>query len=199
MRLGILGGTFDPIHLGHLLIGEVSRAALRLDKVLFVPAGDPPHKQEQRKSSAQHRRRIVELAIADNAAFELSPVDLERPGPHYSVDTIRLIREQHNVAADDCLFLIGGDSLQDLPSWHKPEEIIGLCRLGVAHRPGFGPDVAELAQQFPRLESRLDWIEMPLIEISGTEIRERVKNGQSVRYQTPDEVIAYIEKNRLYR
>lgn len=199
MQLGILGGTFDPIQLAHLLGAEMVREALALPRVLFVPAADPPHKQASPKTAALHRRAMVSLAIASNPAFALCPLDLERPGPHYSTDTVRLIRRQYDLAADDCFFIIGGDSLVDLPTWHEPETLLRLCRLAVIHRPGYRPDVAELEQALPGLTARLDWIEMPQIEISASDIRARVQAGQSIRYQVPEPVRRYIEEKGLYR
>lgn len=199
MNLGILGGTFDPIHLGHLLIAEVAREALGLERVLFVPAGDPPHKQDQVKTPAYHRRAMVELAIAGNPYFELCPVDLERPGPHYAVDTVRLIRAQYRLAAEACFFIIGADSLQDLPTWHQPAELIGLCRLAVAHRPGYQPQTTALEQIMPGLGQSLNWVEAPLIGIAGAELRARLQAGQSIRYQTPDNVREYIHQHQLYQ
>ena len=128
LQLGILGGTFDPIHVGHLLIAEIARETLGLDRVLFVPAAEPPHKQGLRKTAAHHRRRMVELAIAGNTFFELCLFDLERPGPHYSIDTVRGIRAQHQLSADACYFIIGSDSLGDLNSTDRLEagEFLGL-------------------------------------------------------------------------
>ncbi|MCB0154915.1 MAG: nicotinate-nucleotide adenylyltransferase [Anaerolineae bacterium] len=198
MRLGILGGTFDPIQLAHLLGAEVVRESLNLQQVLFVPAGDPPHKQANPKSAATHRRAMVELAIATNPHFTLCPVDLERPGPHYSTDTVRLIRAKYKLAADDCFFIIGGDSLVDLPTWHQPETLLKLCRLAVVHRPGYRPHLADLEQTLPGLTTRLDWVEMPQMEISSSSIRARVRAGHSIRYQVPDNVRVYIEREKLY-
>ncbi|MCB0182025.1 MAG: nicotinate-nucleotide adenylyltransferase [Anaerolineae bacterium] len=198
-KIGIIGGTFDPIHSGHLLIAELARDSLNLERVLFVPAGDPPHKQAAKKTAAHHRCRIVELAIEDNPAFELSRVDLDRPGPHYSIDTVALIRSQFDLAADDCHFIIGSDSLSDLLSWHQPAELIQSCRLTVAHRPDYQPDVSALAETLPGLEARLDWVEILLVEYSSSMIRRRIKAGQSVRYQTPANVIDYLYQHQLYR
>lgn len=198
-KLGILGGTFDPPHLGHLLLAETVREALSLARVLFVPAADPPHKQEQAKSAAGHRRRMVELAIADNPRFELCTVDLERPGPHFSVDTVALIRQRYALPADDCIFIIGGDSLADLPVWHRPAELISLCRLAVVHRPGVQPDVNQLATQVPGISGRLTWVETPLMQIAASDIRARVAAGQSIRYRVPPPVQTYIAQHHLYQ
>lgn len=199
MKLGILGGTFDPIHLGHLLMAEASRETLGLNRVLFVPAGEPPHKQHQPCTPAHHRRAMVELAIVGNPHFELCSVDLDRPGPHYSTDTVRLIRAGFNLAAENCFFIIGGDSLADLPTWHQPRQLLALCRLAAVHRPGFRPNVAGLSGQLPGLAGRLSWVPMPLIGITASDIRARVRAGQSIRYQVAEPVNNYITRYRLYR
>jgi len=199
MKLGVLGGTFDPIHLGHLLMAETARESLGLSQVLFTPVGDPPHKQNNAITPACHRRAMTELAIEDNPGFSLCPVDLDRPGPHYTTATIRLIRQQYGLAAADCYFIIGGDSLRDLPTWNNPAELVSLCRLAVIHRPGFRPDVAELSQQVQGLADSLVWVEMPPIGVSSTAIRARVSRGQSIRYQTPNSVRKYIEREGLYK
>ncbi len=199
MKIGVLGGTFDPIHLGHLLLAEMALEALALQQVLFVPVADPPHKRQRQITPATHRQAMVELALADNARFELCPVDLERPGPHYSTDTVRLIRQQFGIGADDCYFIIGGDSLQDLPDWHHPAELIALCRLAVAHRPGYQPDISGLATKLPDLEQRLAWVEMPEVGISASDIRARVERGRSIHYWVLEVVRRYIHTQQLYR
>jgi nicotinate-nucleotide adenylyltransferase len=199
MKLGILGGTFDPIHLGHLMVAEAAWETLPLQQVLFVPAGDPPLKEHVLKTPAHHRRAMVELAIATNPHFELSLVDLERPGPHYSTDTVRLIRRQYKLPAEDCFFIIGGDSLADLPAWHNPKELVDLCRLAASHRPGYQPDTTHLEEAIPGLQARLDWVEMPALDLAASQIRDRVRAGQSIRYQVLDSVREYIDQFGLYR
>ena len=199
MKLGIFGGTFDPIHLGHLLITEIARETLQLNQVLFVPAGDPPHKQELEKTPAHHRREMVRLAIADNPCFEVSSVDLERLGPHYSVDTVQRIRAQYNVPVESCFFIIGGDSLVDLPTWHKPKKLITLCRLAVVHRPGYRPDVAALEQIIPGLSAQIEWVPMKAaFDLSSSAIRASIANGFSIRYQVPEPARLYIQQHQLY-
>jgi len=198
MRVGILGGTFDPIHLGHLLLAETAREVLALQRVLFVPAGDPPHKQAAPKTPACHRQTMVELAIAGNVCFELSLIDLERPGPHYTTDTVRLLRYQHNLSPDECFFIIGGDSLVDLPTWHNASELMSLCRLAVSHRPGYQPDLGSLEEELPGLSNRMDWVEMPVLGLEASVIRQRVQAGRSIRYQVTDTVRQYIDTNKLY-
>lgn len=197
-RLGILGGTFDPVHYGHLLAAEQAREALGLEQVLFVPAGDPPHKTGRWKSAAQHRRAMVELAIADHPAFALSTIDLDRPGPHYSVEMVERVRQAFRLPAEGCFFLIGADSLVDLPGWHEPARLIGLCRLAVLHRPGYEPDLRELTRLLPALPERLDWVPMPELGLASSDMRRRAREGRSLRYQTPEAVVAYIRQHRLY-
>lgn len=199
MKLGILGGTFDPIHLGHLLLAEVARETLELQGVIFAPAGESPLKQGMPKTLTHHRRTMVELAIANHPHFRLSLVDLERPGPHYTTDTVRLIRTQYDLTADECFFIMGGDSLLSLPRWHKADELITLSRLAVGHRPGYKPDLSTLECDIPGLGSRLDWVEMPALDLVASDIRARVRAGQSIRYQVVDCVGDYIEQWGLYK
>ena len=199
MKVGILGGTFDPIHLGHLLMAESAREILELRQVLFVPAGDPPHKQELPITPACHRQAMVELALAHNPFFELSPVDLDRSGPHYSTETVQLLQKRYDLPPELCYFIIGSDSLQDLPTWHRPAELIKICRLAVARRPGSLPDLTSLEASLTGLSDQLTWVEMPLVGISASDIRARARAGQSIRYQVPDGVGEYIQKHQLYR
>jgi nicotinate-nucleotide adenylyltransferase len=198
VSIGILGGTFDPIHLGHLLLAETTRETLALQQVLFVPAGDPPHKQAATKTAAHHRRTMVELGIIGNPCFELSLIDLERPGPHYTTDTVRLLRERHHLSPDECFFIIGGDSLVDLPTWHNAAELISLCRLAVSRRPGYQPDLSTLEKQLPGLSKRMDWVDMPVLGLEASTIRERVRAGRTIRYRVTETVCEYIESNGLY-
>ncbi|NLE52458.1 MAG: nicotinate (nicotinamide) nucleotide adenylyltransferase [Chloroflexi bacterium] len=195
-RIGLLGGTFDPPHFGHLILAELAADSLALDRVLFVPAADPPHKGALR-SSAAHRVAMVERAIAGNPRFALSRVDLDRPGPHYSVEMVQLLQAEYPGAT--LVFLIGGDSLRDLPKWSRPDELIGLVRLGVMRRPGSTPDLAALERAIPGIRARVDWIDAPQIEISASVLAQRAGAGLSIRYQTPDAVCAYIEDHQLYR
>lgn len=197
-RLGVFGGTFDPPHIGHLILAETAADSLNLTTVLFAPAGDPPHKAASSlRTSAQHRLAMVEQAIAGNPRFDVSRTDIDRPGPHYSVDMLRLLRETYPDAT--FFFLIGGDSLHDLPTWSRPAELIELATLGVMRRPGSEPDLNTLERHLPQICNRVQWIDAPLIEISATEIARRIAAGQSVRYRLPDGVCAYIEEHGLYR
>lgn len=198
MRLGILGGTFDPIHFGHLLAAEEARVALRLDRVLFAPAGDPPHKQDNSILPVAHRLAMVRLAIADNPAFVISTVDVDRPGPHFTVDMVQLLREQWGTGADGTFFIMGADSLAQLLTWSQPGRLIELCRLAVVARPGYRADLAVLEATLPGLGHRLDWVEMPMLGISSSDLQRRVREGRSIRYQVPVAVAGYVTKHGLY-
>ncbi len=199
MRLGVLGGTFDPIHFGHLLAAEEARVTLGLERVLFAPAGDPPHKQGRAISPITHRLAMVRLAIAGNPAFAVTIVDADRPGPHYTVDAIRLLREEWETGADETFFLMGADSLTQLLSWYQPARLVELCRLAVMARPGYRPDLAGLEAALPDLADRLDWVEMPVLDIAASDLRRRVREGRSIRYQVPEAVAAYVAEQGLYR
>ena len=199
MRLGILGGTFDPIHFGHLLAAEEARVGLRLDKVLFAPAGDPPHKQGYAILPVTHRLKMVRLAIADNPAFDISTVDIDRPGPHYTLDAIRLIRDEWGTGADETFFIMGADSLLHLLAWHQPDQLIERCRLAVVTRPGYRADLGKLKEALPDIKRRLDWLEMPVLGISSSDLQRRVRDGRSIRYQVPAAVAEYVTEHGLYR
>ncbi|UCC88753.1 MAG: nicotinate-nucleotide adenylyltransferase [Anaerolineales bacterium] len=199
MRLGILGGTFDPIHFGHLLAAEEARGALRLEGVLFAPAGDPPHKQGYAILPVAHRLAMVRLAIADNPAFQISTVDIDRTGPHYTVDTLRLLRNQLGIGSDETFLIMGADSLTHLTTWHQPAQLIEICRLAVVARPGYRADLEALEAALPGISTRLDWVEMPVLGISSSDLQRRVREGRSIRYQVPSAVAAYVAKHALYR
>lgn len=197
-RIGLFGGTFDPPHVGHLILAETAADSLALDCVLFVPAGDPPHKAASDvRASAAHRAAMVERAIADNPRFGLCRADLDRPGPHYTVDMLRVVKADYPGA--ELFFLIGGDSLRDLPAWSRPAELIALARLGVMRRPGVTPNLDDLEDRIPGLRARVCWIDAPLIELSASHIAAQIAAGHSVRYQLPDAVRAYVEDHHLYR
>jgi nicotinate-nucleotide adenylyltransferase len=199
VRLGILGGTFDPIHNGHLKLAQATYAGLGLSRVIFVPAADPPHKQETRITPIEYRLKMVELAIQSCLHFEVSHIDIERPGPHYTVDMIARLREAHHLAAEDCFFIIGSDSLIDLPAWRAPEKLLQLCRLAVIHRPGYRPDLAALEARFPDLSDRIDWVEATANPLSATDLRLRIAKGEDVASLLPRGVWQYIQQQRLYR
>jgi nicotinate-nucleotide adenylyltransferase len=199
LRLGILGGTFDPIHFGHLLAAEEARGTLRLDRVLFALAGDPPHKQGHPILPVAHRLAMLRLAIADNPAFAITTVDIDRPGPHYTVDMVRLLREEWGTGAGETFFIMGADSLADLVIWYQPDQLIQLCRIAVVARPGYRADLRELEVALPGLSQRLDWVEMPVLGISSSDLQRRVREGRSIRYQVPAAVAGYVAEHGLYR
>ncbi|NTU64140.1 MAG: nicotinate (nicotinamide) nucleotide adenylyltransferase [Chloroflexi bacterium] len=196
-RLGILGGTFDPPHFGHLRLAEAALTQLQLDQVLFAPAGVQPLKQEERSSTPEHRARMVELAIAGNLRFALSRADLDRPGPHYTVDLLTIIQQQYPDAA--LWFIMGEDSLGDLLRWRDPARVIHLARLAVLRRPGYEPDWPTLDRALPDLGERLDWIDHAELDISASDLRQRVQHGQSLDALVPPKVIEFIHTQRLYQ
>lgn len=195
-RVGILGGTFDPPHIGHLILAEYARGTLDFERLLFVPAADPPHKQDEHKAAIEHRLAMLKLAITDNPHFEISRVDIDRPGPHYSVDMVRMIGEQYPDA--ELYFVMGGDSLTDLPRWHRPAEFIQQCKVAVMRRPDEHIHAEMHDAVLPGLSDRVVMIDAPLVGISSTLIAERVEQRQSIRYLVPDSVRSYIVQNRLY-
>ncbi len=199
VKLGILGGTFDPIHNGHLELAQAVAQSLALPMVVFVPVGDPPHKQRQPITPAAHRLRMVELALAERPKFAVSRVDVDRPGPHYSVDTVRLLRGKYNVAAEDCYFILGADTLMGLPSWYKPGQLLELCRLAVVHRPGYHPNLSLLAKRLPGVRAKITWVAMPDVFISATAVRHRVAQGLSIAQYVPARVARYIAQHNLYK
>lgn len=198
MRIGVLGGTFDPIHIGHLVIAEEARVELNLERVVFVPAGLPPHKLEHVLSPVAHRLAMVELAIASNPRFTLSRVDIDRSGPSYSVDTIALLRDEWGPDVD-IYFIMGSDSLRDILTWHEPQRLIRLCYLAVVNRPSHQAELDELDALLPGIASRVRMLHAPELAISSTEIRRRVHEGLSIKYQVPEAVEAYIYQHQLYR
>ncbi|MFN2109065.1 MAG: nicotinate-nucleotide adenylyltransferase [Anaerolineae bacterium] len=197
-RFGILGGSFDPPHYGHLALAETARVQLELSRVLFVPAGKPPHKRSRSMSPAEDRAAMTAAAIADNPAFALSRVDLERPGPHYTVETLTLLREQYP-HVDAWFFLLGEDALHDLPIWHDPLGILKQASLAVMPRMGQRVDLAELIAALPPLAKRLVWLDVPPVDFSATDLRCRIREGLPLRYLVPPPVEAYIHEHDLYQ
>lgn len=197
-RLGVLGGTFDPIHTGHLIAAETVRERCGLDRVLFVPAGRPPHKAAESVSPARHRYLLTCLGTLSNPAFEVDRVDLDRPGASYTLETLRALKRKHPEA--ELFFIMGADSLLDLPTWHEPAALLATCRFIVTTRPGWQlHEAAErLGSLFTENRERIEFVEIPQIEISSREIRRRLAEGRSVRYLVPDLVLRYIEEHRLY-
>jgi nicotinate-nucleotide adenylyltransferase len=196
-RIGVIGGTFDPIHYGHLAAAEEARVRVNLEKVLFVVAGVPPHKLNEDVTPVEHRLAMVRLGIASNPHFGISRVDVDRPGPSYTVDTISILQEE--LGPDTELFFVMGlDSLVEVPAWHQPERLIRLCRLVAVSRPGFEVDMRRLEASVPGISSRAEIIDMPEVEISSSDLQRRVKEGLPIKYQVPEEVERYIIKFHLY-
>ena len=190
MRVGLMGGTFDPIHLGHLRAAENVREALSLELVLFVPAAEPPHKPTFSLSPARDRLAMVALATADNRSFVASDLELRRSGPSYTVDTLaELARERRG---DEMFLIVGSDTLGEMATWHEPERIFALCTIAVADRPGAEDTAASLPTA---LVARVSG---PGLFLSASEVRRRVREGRSVRYLIPDTVAAYIASRGLY-
>ncbi|TVR23427.1 MAG: nicotinate (nicotinamide) nucleotide adenylyltransferase [Anaerolineaceae bacterium] len=199
-RIGILGGTFDPPHYAHLILAQHAYEELRLDHVLFVPAGQPVHKGE--RTAIVHRVNMLLLALGDDTPhFVLSRVEIDRPGPHYTVDTIQIIRHQNPDA--ELFFLMGGDVYRDLPNWERPRQMFQSAKLAVAvtRRPGYGDLDVSLDmhhEAVPELESHALMLSSPLVEFSSTDIVDRLRAGRSVRYMLPDVVLEYIREHKLY-
>ena len=198
-RLGILGGSFDPPQLGHLLLAEISRETLCLDRVLFAPVADHPVKQHTLRLPLRHRLAMLQLAIAGNPNFEISRVDIDRAGPHYSADMVRILRSQQ--PDSQLYFLMGGDNLRDLPTWNRPQELMRHCRLAVMQRADedIAPDMHDAI--LPGLSQCVDLVDVPLLSVwlSSTHVVQRLRQGKTVRYQVPDRVLDYIHAHKLYR
>lgn len=198
-RIGILGGTFDPPHIGHLILAEYTVEALELERVLFVPAADPPHKRDEEHTPIHHRLAMLECAVAGNERFSISLVDVERPGPHYSIDMVRIIKAQDPDA--EVFFVMGGDSLRDLPRWHRAPEFIHECRFAVMRRSDENIRADMHDDVLPGLAHQVVMIDAPLLGmwISSTEVVQRLKSGKSARYIVPQPVLSYISQNGIYR
>ncbi len=197
MRIGIFGGTFDPPHVGHLILADEARHDLRLDRLLWVLTPDPPHKQGQQITPCEIRQALVLAALEGNPDFELSRVEIDRPGPHYALDTVTLLAEQFPGA--ELFYLIGEDSLRDLPTWHHPHEFVAaLAGLGVMRRPGGTADLTAVEAAIPGISAKIHWVEAPLLEISSREIRQRAAEGRPYRNYLPLGVARLVEELGLY-
>ncbi|MDY6912227.1 MAG: nicotinate-nucleotide adenylyltransferase [Chloroflexota bacterium] len=198
MKIGLLGGTFDPVHLGHLIVAEEVRVGLGLDKMLFIPAGMPWLKEGREIAAGDHRLAMVRLAIEENPYFEVSTTELERPGASFSVDTVEAMAG--DLGPEGALFFAAGpDALNDLPRWKDPARLISRCRIVAVSRPGFPAlDLRLLEAALPGISTRIDTVEVSQIGISSTSIRERVRRDLSIRYLVPPKVERYIEEHGLY-
>ena len=198
MNIGVMGGTFDPVHLGHLAVAEETRTRLNMAEIFFVPAGQPWLKADTYISPAEHRVQMVRLALAGKAYFKLSTMEIERDGPSYAVDTIAGLKGQLE-AGDELFFILGWDSLAELPQWREPHRLVEMCHLVVVPRPGYSsPDLKKLEAAIPGLSQRVLILDKPHIDISASEIRERVARGLSVRHLVPEPVNRYIKEHKLY-
>jgi nicotinate-nucleotide adenylyltransferase len=197
-RFGVFGGTFDPPHLGHLILAAEAQSQLELERVLFVLTADPPHKRGRQLTPVADRLAMVAAAIKSQDIFELSRVEIDRPGPHYAADTMKLLAKEHG--GKGLVYLIGGDSLRDLPNWNRPQEFITACSgIGVMRRPRTRIDLDDLERSLPGLTAKLEFVDAPLLEISSSEIRERVRNGGHYRFYLPGAVFEFIREQGLYK
>jgi nicotinate-nucleotide adenylyltransferase len=196
MRLGIMGGTFDPIHNGHLFVAEEARVLFALDRILFIPNGSPPHKKEYAITPASNRYAMTLIATHGNSGFACSPMELNRPGASYTVDTLTQLRQENPDA--DLFYITGIDAVADILSWKRHDEVIRLATFIAATRPGF--DLSRLKQQLPAAYlERILLIATTALGISSTDLRSRVARGLPIRYLTPDGVVDYIYKRKLYQ
>jgi nicotinate-nucleotide adenylyltransferase len=197
-RLGIFGGTFDPPHIGHLILAAEARDQLDLDCTIWVLTPDPPHKRGEKITPLEHRLNMVKLAIEDDDGFKLSYVDINRPGPHYAVDSVKLLKEQYSDR--ELIYLMGGDSLQNLPKWHQPREFLShVDGVGVMRRPGDDIDISELVNALPELSEKLNFVTAPLLEISAEQIRIRAGESRAFRYYVLPKIYRYILEQQLYQ
>ena len=198
MRLGIFWGTFDPPHLGHLILAAESGDQLALEKVLWVITADPPHKHGQVISPLEVRLKLLRAALDDDPRFEISRVDIDRPGPQYAVDTVQILKGLY--PGSQLFYLLGGDSLRDLPKWYAPQRLLATVdAVGVMRRPGDLIDLGGLERTLPGLSKRVQFVDAPLLEIASRDIRERLAENRHFRYFLPDAVYALIVGEKLYQ
>lgn len=197
MRIGIFGGTFDPPHLGHLILAAEASAQMKLDRLLWVLTPNPPHKLDQHLTPIEIRYELVELSLQEDPTFEMSRVDLDRPGPHYTLDTVKLVNQIY--PESEVFYLIGGDSLHDYPNWHRAVDILNEVNgLGVMRRPGDRIDMSLLETQVPGISAKVHFIEAPLLEISSHQIRRRIRQGRPFRYYILPIVYKRILEQQYY-
>jgi nicotinate-nucleotide adenylyltransferase len=199
MKIGVLGGTFDPVHLGHIMMAEEARKSLGLKEVLLVPAGQPMTRSNERITSVEHRLRMLRLAAAGSPHFKVSTVEIERTGPSFTVDTITGLRRKYG-SKDEIFFILGWDSLAQLPIWREPARIVKMCILVAVPRPGWPqPSLKALEKDIPGIAKRVVFLENPRVDISATAIREKVARGESIDHLVPGPVVEYIKKHGLYK
>lgn len=194
-----MGGTFDPVHTGHLQLAAEAQRKLALDKVLFIPAGQPWMKSDRKLTPAAHRLQMLKLALDGLPGFEISRLEIERPGATYTIDTLRQLTQTEK-GKKEYYLLLSWNTLVEFPGWKEPEEIVRLCYLVAAPRPGYRqPDVAMLEAKIKGITPKIIWLDAPRLNISSTAVRERVKIGKSITEVVPAAVAAYIVKENLYR
>ncbi len=198
-RIGIMGGTFDPIHYGHLVTAEAARGQFQLDQVLFLPSGTPPHKDPTQVTDTKHRYTMAVLATLTNPHFEVSRVDIDRTGTTYTIDTLRILQDLHGTAVR-LFFITGADAILEIMGWKDSQELLGMAEFIAATRPGFQLEDQRgtIHHWFSSQNKRLHILQVPAMAISSTDIRRRVRKGESIRYLVPETVDYYIRKNRLY-
>lgn len=198
MKVGIMGGTFDPIHNGHLILAEAVNDTLKLDEVLFIPSARPPHKSRGDIISPEHRLAMTILATCSHPKFRVSTIEIMRTGPSYAVDTIDALKREY-AQGTEFYFILGADAALELSTWHNAQELIEKCNFIVATREGTEIDIKAVEAQFGKsAKGHIHRVETPKIEISSTDIRDKIKQGRSIRYLVPNTVEAYIRKEHLY-
>ena len=195
-RIGIFGGTFDPVHVGHLVIAAECLHVLRLQRVSFVPSGSPPHKPDQPLSAPKDRLAMLTLAIHERPNILVDPIEFERPGPSFTVDTLRELRRRD--PQSDYVFIMGADSLRELHLWRDPAGIIEQAEIAVARRPGIEIDLADVERRVPGAAARIRIVDVPLIGVSSSDIRRRIRAGEPIAFQLPWRVEQYIHERGLY-
>ncbi len=200
LKIGICGGTFDPVHTAHLAVAELVKSEYGLDKVLFIPSGMPPHKDLKNVTEPGHRLKMVQCAVCSNPGFEAVSMEIERSGYTYTVDTLK---ELHSIypKGTEFFYIIGADVVMDLLTWRNAREVFALTSFIAVMRPGFSDDdfnsrLAELKENY---NANINCMEIPLLDISSTYIRERVKEGKSIKYLVDHKVLEYIVENNLYK
>lgn len=197
-RIGFFGGTFDPPHIGHLILAGEAVSQFKLNRLLWMLTPNPPHKQTNPITALAHRLQMLQRMIAHNPIFEISRLEMDRRGPHYTIDTIKLLKQQEPDA--EIYLLIGGDSLADLPTWRfAPDLITAVSKLGIMRRPNDFTNLTEIEAQLPGIINKIQFIDALLQPISSSELRRRIKSGDMTRYYFAPEVYEYIEANQLYR
>ncbi len=194
-RIAIMGGTFDPIHYGHLVVAEEVRTKFNIERVLFMPTGNPPHKKDKTVSSSEHRYLMTVLATVTNSHFDVSRIEIDRTGYTYTIDTITELKK---IISEDTTvyFITGADAIHHILTWKEPEKLFSLCEFVAVTRPGYVTQISEIEKRF---ESKIHFLKVPSLDISSSDIRTRIKEGKSIKYMLPEEVENYIYKFELYK